>query len=149
VRIGLDRPYVMCWMIIPIVLILGFLAGDTGLDISLHDTYYVIGYRNLTLFCSLILAVSGLIYWLILRNSLRLERKLMSWHLGLLISGLIILMSIAAITGFMTSSDRISMEWSYSYTFILLIIGGIVSVMIGSILLVINLLIGLIKIKNE
>lgn len=130
---------------IPIVLILGFLAGDTVLDIQLHDTYYVIGYKNLTLFCSLILAFFGLFYWLILRNNFRIKRKLIILHLGLSILGLIILMIIASTTGLATVSDSISMEWSYSYMLILLIIGGIVSVLIVITIILINLLTGMIK----
>ena len=60
----INRPQVFMWYSIPVLLILGLLRLNTALDIQMHDTYYVIYSLHLSIFFSLILAINGLLYYL-------------------------------------------------------------------------------------
>ena len=66
------KPYLLFWFVIPYLLGIAFFHGG-AIDIQLHDTYLVIATWHIGVLQAVLLAVFGLVYWL-LRN-----RKLMPW----------------------------------------------------------------------
>ena len=60
-------PHIVFWILIPIILLTGFLKPDKTLDINIHDTYYVLGLINLAVLISIIFAIIGFGYWVIIR----------------------------------------------------------------------------------
>lgn len=134
-----NRPDRLCWMFIPLWIIFGVINGDHTLDIQLHDTYYVISYTHFSLTAVLVFFLWGLFYNWLNRGNRRLERKLIAGHLALAISGFLILFLITFVNGGITDSRDLSMNPELSYAVILLIFVGLISVLLGFLLLVINM----------
>ncbi|MEP2236863.1 MAG: hypothetical protein ABJI22_00805 [Maribacter sp.] len=90
-------PDIIFWILIPFILLVGFLKPDKTLDINIHDTYLVMDLFNLTVLISIIFGSLGFGYWVIIK----LNRKLLNWltviHLILTILGFLILLLIQII----------------------------------------------------
>ncbi|MGS2739688.1 hypothetical protein [Sinomicrobium sp. M5D2P17] len=59
----MERPYLVFWWMIPVIMGLGFLHPQETLDINIHDTYYVIAYLHMAILISFVFAIIGLGYW--------------------------------------------------------------------------------------
>ncbi|WP_291968231.1 hypothetical protein [Maribacter sp.] len=68
-------PHIVFWILIPIILLTGFLKPDKTFYFNIHDTYYVLGLINLAVLISIIFAIIGFGYWVIIR----LNRRLVYW----------------------------------------------------------------------
>ncbi|WP_291963249.1 hypothetical protein [Maribacter sp.] len=80
-------PHIVFWILIPIILLIGFLKPDKTLDINIHDTYFVIGLISLAVLISIIFGILGLGYWVVIK----LNRRLVNWltiiHLTITVIG--------------------------------------------------------------
>ncbi|SIR25288.1 hypothetical protein [Maribacter ulvicola] len=70
-----QAPHLVLWILIPVILLIGFLKPDKTLDINIYDTYLVIGLINLAVLISIIYGILGFGYWV----AIRLNRKLVNW----------------------------------------------------------------------
>lgn len=59
------KPYLICWLIIPVLGLMGLLFHRHTVDVQLYDTYFVIANSHVALAGSAFLLVVGLGYWLI------------------------------------------------------------------------------------
>ncbi|MGB5610369.1 hypothetical protein, partial [Eudoraea sp.] len=56
----IEKPYLIFLLAIPIIMLIGILSGDAVLDINVHDTFYVIGWNQLTLISSILFGIIGI-----------------------------------------------------------------------------------------
>ncbi|WP_405396541.1 hypothetical protein [Maribacter sp. Asnod2-G09] len=93
-----QSPHLVFWVLIPVILLIGFIKPDKTLDINIHDTYLVIDLINLAVSISIIFGILGFGYWVIIK----LNRKLLNWltviHLLITIIGFLILLLIPIIS---------------------------------------------------
>jgi cytochrome c oxidase subunit 1 len=61
----IKKSYLLFFLAVPIVLLIGFLGGEAILDINILDTYYLITYRHLAILISILLVIIGMGYWLL------------------------------------------------------------------------------------
>ena len=61
----LPKPYLICWLAIPLLLLIGFVYHATPLNIQLYSTYYVAGVSQFVLIGSIVLLLVGFGYWLL------------------------------------------------------------------------------------
>ena len=63
-----NKSYFLCWIPIPLLLLIGFF--DKGVfDINIHDTYYIITNNHFLILISIILFIDGLGYWLLKKKN--------------------------------------------------------------------------------
>ena len=134
------QPFKICFYLIPIILLLGLIAGNDELTIQLYDTYYVYSYYTLTLSIVVLLAIFGLTYKNIHKQKITSNFRLVKFHLLFSVIGFLILMFIAVVTGGFKNDTTIDMDLKYSYSFIAAIILSIFSVLLGLILFLINII---------
>lgn len=60
----LDRPHILFWSCIPLVLIAGISHFDEFFVFNVYDTYFVVDELFILLLLALVYAVVGLRYWL-------------------------------------------------------------------------------------
>ncbi|HEA80925.1 MAG TPA: hypothetical protein ENI01_10740 [Maribacter sp.] len=80
------------WILIPVILLIGFLAPNETLDINIHDTYYVISLIHLAELVSILFGITGLGYWIILKLNRKLINVLTLSHAIITIGGSAILL---------------------------------------------------------
>lgn len=68
----LNKPQILLWILIPVILLIGFLAADETLVINFHDSYYVVALIQLAEFVSILFGIIGLGYWIILKVNRKL-----------------------------------------------------------------------------
>ena len=106
-------PHIVFWILIPIILLTGFLKLDKTFYFNIHDTYYVLGLINLAVLISIIFAIIGFGYWVIIRLNRRLVYWLTVIHLIITVIGffsiIIILFSLPNIEqdGFSTNFENL------------------------------------------
>lgn len=87
-----QKPHLTLWLSIPLILIIGLMAGDTLLDINIHDTYIVIHPVHFGILTALACALLGLGYWLAYRFGGRLIPWMNAAHLLLTLGGLLVIL---------------------------------------------------------
>ena len=88
----LNKPQILLLILIPVILLIGFLADDETLVINFHDSYYVIALIHLAEFVSILFAITGLSYWIILKVNRKLINVLTLTHIIITIGGSAILL---------------------------------------------------------
>lgn len=84
----LNKPYLICWLAIPLLILLGIVFIQHTTAIQLADTYYVIGKLYWALAASSLLLIIGAGYWLINRKNTT-NRTLTAIHLLLTLTALV------------------------------------------------------------
>ncbi|WP_338378230.1 hypothetical protein [uncultured Flavobacterium sp.] len=87
----IEKTYVPFLILIPIILIMGFLNRKETLDINVHDTYYVINNFHLAIILSTVLGIISLGYFLIKLFNIPLINWLSITHVIISILGIIII----------------------------------------------------------
>ncbi len=59
------NPSKFVWLSIPFILALSFLGVGNNIDIQMHDTYFVFDTFQIGIMLSVILALIGMLYWLV------------------------------------------------------------------------------------
>lgn len=88
----LNKPQILLWILVPVILLIGFLAPDETLVINFHDRYYVIALIHLAEFVSILFGITGLGYWIILKVNRKLINVLTLTHIIITIGGSAILL---------------------------------------------------------
>ncbi len=143
-KLIIHKPYIIFWVLIPLMMIYGFFQGDETLDINIHDTYYVIIKLQIWYFLSHIFAIFGILYWLLIFFNRKIIRRLTSIHVFTTIIGILLLTIISPLfakEAFQIVDNR-EENILITESIVLFII------IIAQVLFLINLSIGLYK-KNE
>jgi len=135
--INFNTPYQLFWGSIPLLWLITLLAPIKGIDIQLHDTYFVTVFYHLAIPISIILGGIGCLYWLF-------RKKLMSQWM-IIFHTLITILFIFAffiINGFSSKAETAYIEGdiigrSMPYLLLLLLF------LLAQIFFVLNLLISL------
>ncbi|QDK78238.1 hypothetical protein EXU85_06355 [Spirosoma sp. KCTC 42546] len=96
--IKISKPYLISWLAIPVLSLIGLLFRQHTVDVQLYDTYYVIGNTHVALAGSVVLLVIGAGYWLIDWQSKTPNSLLVVLHL-LLTIGVLVLSVLPAFGG--------------------------------------------------
>ncbi len=62
-KLSVKRPYLACWLIVPLLLLSGFLGPNETLEVNVKNTYWVVGLYMMTTILSITAMLMGLIYW--------------------------------------------------------------------------------------
>lgn len=131
------NPYLLFWLLIPVILLVGFFDKQI-LSVSIHADYYVFSKSDLCTLISCLLGISGLGYWLIKIA----KRKLFIWlnfiHILTTIGGIVVLF----ITQFFFVDDDLT---SPNAVFVLI---GLV-MFFGQLFYLINLSFGIFRKENS
>lgn len=131
------NPYLLFWLLIPVILLVGFFDKQI-LSVSIHADYYVFSKRDLCILISYLLGILGLGYWLIKIA----KRKLFIWlnfiHILTTIGGIVVFF----ITSFFYVDDDLT---SPNPVFVLI---GLV-MFFGQLFYLINLSFGIFRKENS
>ncbi|MFT6938397.1 MAG: cytochrome c oxidase subunit 1 [Saprospiraceae bacterium] len=70
----IEKPHLIFLLVIPIILLIGFLSGDATLVINVHYTYYVFKYIHLTMLISILFGIIGIGYWIMEKANKRISK---------------------------------------------------------------------------
>ncbi|MCK8495978.1 cbb3-type cytochrome c oxidase subunit I [Spirosoma sp. RP8] len=103
-----NKPYLISWLAIPLLVLVGLLFREHTLNVQFYDTYFVIANLHVALAGSILLLVVGMGYWLIGLSGKTTDPFVARSHLSLTIGGLVI------VTSPLFSSDRLAgTEWLF------------------------------------
>ncbi len=132
-KIDFSKPELICWMLVPIVILFGIFSENHTIDIQAHDTYFLIANTQLAIIVSGMFFIHGLIYWEVLRNNFIQKTTLTLIHVALSTLGLFILVNFR------------SFREPLVYIFIPISILLLSSVLLGLIIILTNFIIVLTK----
>jgi len=138
----LPKAYTILGYSIPLIFVLPFLGKNGAFDLQLHDTYFVFSSLHIALACTTILGISGVIYWML--RDYKLIPTFSTIHsivTPLSFIG-IILIAIRHTTLGNRDLEIFKTLSSVTLILILLFIGG-------QLLFIINIIVGLIRGKND
>ncbi|WP_461149538.1 hypothetical protein [Spirosoma pulveris] len=110
------KPYLISWLAIPILLLIGLLFRQHTVNVQLYDTYFVIANRHVALAGSALLLVLGFGYWLLQRTRKTPNGILTAFHLWLTIGVLLLL-----VLPIFSRNDLISTQWLFESIVVLLL----------------------------
>ncbi len=90
-KINLQRPDVICWLLVPLLLLAGLLSGQKVSDIKLYDTYFVVGHRLIFVLMPGVTLVLEFVYRNLLKTSPEKKLQPVGMHI-VLSSGLNLLL---------------------------------------------------------
>lgn len=137
------KPHLIFLLAIPILLLTGYLSGDTTLDINIHDTYYVIKYMQLTVLVSILFGLIGMIYWIMVNADKRLSKWLSRTHVGLTLSGILIVLILSQFY----RPDQKELEFNNNLSLVISL--TILISIVGQIIIPINMIYKVIKRENK
>jgi heme/copper-type cytochrome/quinol oxidase subunit 1 len=144
-RLSINRPEKICWITIPVILLIGLPTANNTFDLQLHDTYFVISNLHLGVLFSIFLAFLGAGYWIINNIDGNLS-KFFSWiHMIVTIGTMLLILLFTFLAEFQNAVDP-------DYTTLSLIDVGMSFVMMAFILCqpiyLLNLVIGFLRRKR-
>ena len=107
-------------MTLPFFLLVGFMTGNSLIDLNLHDTYYIIRIWYLTFLAIAIVGLTGTVYLILKLLKLKPRIRLTKWNVWLTQSGIFILLALAVIISDFGNSSSVGLEWEISFTIIIL-----------------------------
>ena len=140
-----NKAHLIFWISIPAILLIGITNWNGFLDISIHDTYYVIASPHVAFLISILFLLIGLGYWLMVTFNRPLSKWLTLIHMVITIDGSII-MWIASLlyTKPVTNPDNIVYDDSLATLNAIYVIGFMV-ILIGQLIYLINIGLGLLR----
>jgi len=124
-----EKPFAIFWIVIPIVLIIGFINAKKNIEVNIHDTYYVASIKTLAILISLYFGLIGLLYFLFNHLNLNLLTFLTKTHIivSLLTFPMIYLLNflykndVSYDIFTIINNEKINNKVTYSIIFVLLI----------------------------
>lgn len=135
--------FITSTFILLIGMVSSFISEDNTLDINVHDTYYVISTWHITYILLIIYSFLGMLYYLINRLRLKTNRTLSGIHTLITCGSIFIYWILYPLLSYLDTSIL-----SIGYVNIMLTILFLLVIVI-QLLFIINIFIGLIKIKKQ
>jgi len=136
------RPHIIFLVFAVITFILGFNANG-GIDINIHDTYYVISNYHFATLISILFGIIGLIYWIVKKVNGNLSKRLNLVHVTLTFGGIFL---ILILNEFFRKSIM-EYDFNENLTMVIYLISAIV--IFGQIIFPINIISGIIRKRNK
>ena len=92
-----EKPHLLFFISVPIILLIGFFYRDSAIDFNIHDTYFVISDLHLSSLISIIYGIIGIGYWVHLKTNRKLIKSFVVLHIILTIGGTITFFGISFI----------------------------------------------------
>jgi len=90
-----NKPYPLFLLSIPLLMIAGFLKGDSTFVLNIYDTYFVIAKTHLAQLIAMLFGVIGLSYLLIVKSNKKLSKWLTGIHIYLTFGGILFVLILA------------------------------------------------------
>ena len=136
------RPHIIFLVFAVITFILGFNANG-GIDINIHDTYYVISNYHFATLISILFGIIGLIYLIVKKVNGKLSKRLNLIHVTLTFGGIFL---ILILNEFFRKSIM-EYDFNENLTMVIYLISAIV--IFGQIIFPINIISGIIRKRNK
>jgi len=78
----IENQHLLFLLAIPVVLLTGYVNGESSMDICIHDTYFVISLYHISILTTALFAVVGLVYIILRKANKRPSKMLSSIHIG-------------------------------------------------------------------
>ena len=136
------RPHIVFLVFAIITFILGFNANG-GIDINIHDTYFVMSNYHFATLISILFGIIGLIYWIVKKVNGSLSKRLNLIHVALTFGGIFL---ILILNEFFRKSIM-EYDFNENLTMVIYLLSAVV--IFGQIILPINIISGIIKKRNK
>ncbi|ANH61429.1 cbb3-type cytochrome c oxidase subunit I [Dokdonia donghaensis] len=136
------RPHIVFLVFAVITFILGFNANG-GIDINIHDTYFVMSNYHFATLISILFGIIGLIYWIVKKVNGNLSKRLNLIHVALTFGGIFL---ILILNEFFRKSIM-EYDFNENLTTVIYLISAVV--IFGQIIFPINIISGIIKKRNK
>lgn len=143
-NLQIQKPYLLFWFSIPIIIFIGFIDRNGLLDINIHDTYFVITNIHLAILISIIFGLIGLGYWIMQETNRKLSKWLNLIHVGFTIGGsLCILILLQLFRQPKTETFLSDLDYNTNLNMAMLMAASVL--VFGQVFYLFNILNGLIK----
>jgi heme/copper-type cytochrome/quinol oxidase subunit 1 len=139
----INKPYLIIWLSIPLIMLSGFISSIDKLDVNIHDTYYVFSLFDLNTLISVLFGIIGLGYWIMLKVNGKLSKWLNLIHITLTIGGILIIWVLAQLF------RQSKMEYDFNNNLTLAIYSIAFIIIFGQIFYLINIIGGIISRTNK
>jgi len=142
----INKPHLIFWISIPIMILLGQIHGDNILIIGVYDTSIAIANNYLAYLISIFFVLIGFGYWLIYKFKHQLSNWLNLLHIVITVGGFLTVLMIGLIFGY----SPIESENTYSNTLRInsKLINLLLTIILGQLIYLTNIIIGLIRKRN-
>lgn len=95
----LNKPHIWFFLIAFTIVLIGFFCFNSNhvLDINVHDTYYIVAYRDVSILMALIFFLIGSIYFLLNIFQIKLKSLFVKVHLSISISSIMALIIASSV----------------------------------------------------
>lgn len=107
-KMSSQKPYLISWLVVPLLILIGLLFSQHTVDVQLYDTYFVIANSHIVLAGAALLLVAGLGYWLVNLTGKTPNVALTAFHL-LPTIGVLMLLALPVAS----DSALMSAEWFF------------------------------------
>jgi heme/copper-type cytochrome/quinol oxidase subunit 1 len=142
-----NKPQLIFWISIPIIILIGFINGNEPLFINLPNSYFVIEHLFIRILLPILFGIIGFGYWFMQKEKRKLSKRLNLIHSFLTIGGLILIWILQLIRD--NSPESTLAEFIYKENLNVAMYIVILIVFFGQIIYPINLISGLIKKQDK
>jgi heme/copper-type cytochrome/quinol oxidase subunit 1 len=139
-----DKPHLIFFITIPIIMLIGILSGDSVLDINVHDTYYVITHFHLAILISILFGIIGVGYWIIKKAYGKLSKWLNWIHIGLTFGGIIFIFTLSQLYR-EPKTDTILSDFDFNQNLDIITFITLLITIFGQVIYPVNLIRGILK----
>ena len=93
-----NKPHLIFWLSIPLIILIGILSGTETMDVNVHDTYFVFTKYHLSILISTLFGIIGFGYWIMKKANRKLSKWLNWIHITLTFGSLLIMLGIPFIS---------------------------------------------------
>jgi hypothetical protein len=138
-----NKPHLIFWLSIPLIILSGFVSSTENLVINKYDTYYVFSLTDLNILISILFAIIGLGYWIMLKTNGKLSKWLNLIHITLTFGGILLIWILSQLY------RESILEFDINENLTLAIYSITLIAVLGQIIFPINIISGLIKNKTS
>jgi hypothetical protein len=138
-----NKMHLIFWLSIPLIMLSGFVSSTENLVINKYDTYYVFSLTDLNIVISVLFAIIGLGYWIMLKTNRKLSKWLNLTHIALTFGGVLLIWVLSQLY------RESIVEFDFNENLTLAIYSIAFITVVGQIIFPINIISGLIKNKTS
>lgn len=90
-----NKPHLIFFLSMPLIILNGILNKNKMLDMNVHDTYFVFSQLDLSTLISILFAITGIGYWIMLKTNRKLYKWLNLIHITLTFGGILLIWILA------------------------------------------------------